>query len=126
YLHKQPDGTWVTSIVARAADGYFASDGERGTGFAPYLRFDSQGRPNIIFSDHASQHFAVTGQNEFCGQIRQAVLSGGNWKIRTVYRQTNPLAHEIIYPAFAISLSEAAFVAIDRQLSLGPDLWPRS
>ena len=120
YFHRNNSGVWSQSTVTGAPDGYAAGDGDKGTGFAPYLRFDSQGRAHIIFSDHASQHFS-SGQNEYAGQIRHAVLNG-NWSFETLYRQTNPLARQMIYPAFALNGSEIVSMGLERQTSwVSPD-----
>ncbi|MDB6131568.1 MAG: repeat-containing protein [Verrucomicrobiales bacterium] len=113
YHQKDSNGNWVNSVAARLPDNYAAGDGDRGAGFAPYLRFDSRNRPNIIFSDAASEHF-YNGQQEFAGQIRHTVLDNGNWISRTVYRQGNPQLSQIVYPAFAMSSSEVTYVALDR------------
>lgn len=113
YLHRDSSGAWSQSTVTGAPDGYAAGDGDKGSGFAPYLRFDNQGRAHIIFSDHASEHFS-TGQNEYAGQIRHAVLNG-NWSFETLYRQSDPLARQMIYPAFAVNGSEIVSIGLERQ-----------
>ncbi len=114
FHRRGSDGRWTTSSVATSPDGYQAGDGPKGTGFAPYLRFDSGGRPHIAFSDHAAEHFS-SGQNEFAGQIRHAYHDGRKWVLSTVLKQTNPLKHQILYPAFALSDTEAVFMAVDRE-----------
>jgi len=125
YYWKNSLGTWSSTVVARSCDRYAAGDGERGTGFAPYLRFDARGRPHILFSDHASEHFGNSGQNEFCGQIRHAVLNAGHWSFETVYRQSAPLKEQVVYPAFALASDEIAAIGLERRTEFGPDSWPR-
>lgn len=115
YHDKDAGGNWVLHYVAGYADNYFAGDTERGCGFAPYLRFDSKGRPNIAFCDDASQHYWDTGQNEYAGNLRHAWLDGGVWNVRTIYRQTDPLAHQVVYPAMAMSGNQMVFAGLDRQ-----------
>ncbi|GEM_PF-2146952 len=125
YHQRDSSGHWNAQTVARNPDGYAAADGDHGTGFAPQLNFDSAGRPHIAFSDHASQHWGNTGQNEYAGQIRHAVYDGGQWKVETVYKQTSPLQEQIIYPSMAIGPGEVAFVGLRRTTTWGADVWPR-
>lgn len=104
YFHQQDGaGNWVKSLVNRTADGYVAGDGNKGTGFSPYLRFDSRGRAHILFMDHAGEHFDVVGQQEYAGNVRHAWWNGSSWSVETVFRQTNPLREQAVYPAFAMS-----------------------
>lgn len=114
----QPDaaGNWSKSLVNRTADGYVAGDGNKGTGFSPYLRYDSRGRAHILFMDHAGEHFAVVGQQEYAGNVRHAWWNGSSWSFETVFRQTNPLAQQAVYPAFAMSPngSELAVTVLQR------------
>ncbi|MGA2619963.1 MAG: DUF11 domain-containing protein [Thermoguttaceae bacterium] len=114
YHQLRADGTWSTETVASAPDGYVAGDGPRFTGFAPDLVFDAQDRPNIAFSDYASQHFGAAGADEFAGQIRWAVKNAARWTTRTVLRQTNPLKNEMLYPTLVLSATEAFFMGLRR------------
>lgn len=114
YHTLQPNGTWFTQAVAASADGYVAGDGPNFTGFAPQLQFDSQGLPEIAFSDHASQHFNVV-DNEFAGQIRRAALTASGWQLTTVYAQTDPLHNEVEYPVMVLSAAGPLFAAEVRQ-----------
>lgn len=113
YFHSRTAaGGWSTSTIARNTDNYIGGDGERGAGFAPYLRFDASGVPHVIFSDHASQHFPY--QNEFAGQIRHARRVNGQWITQTLYRQGTPLQKQMIYPAFAVRGNELAVIGLER------------
>lgn len=128
YHRQDSNGNWSSTILVRSADGYVGGDGSNRSGFAPYLRFDSKGNPQIIFSDHASQHFWQSGQNEFAGQIRRAYWNGSGWATDVLYRQTNPLTEQLIYPAFAVSPSgnEIVSMGLKRNTIWGPDSWPRT
>lgn len=99
--HTLVNGTWTSTVVANTPDGYVAGDGAKFTGFAPELFFDSAGRANIVFSDEAGQHNAVSYANEVAGQIRLATLNGSSWTLQTVYKQTNPLVNQLFYPVAA-------------------------
>jgi hypothetical protein len=113
YYTFDGNGTWTKQLVAANAAGYLAGDGDKGTGFAPYLRFDSQGRPNIAFCDDAAQHFPT--QQEYAGNLRHAWFDGGQWNIRSVYPQTAALDAQVIYPAMAMLGNEMAFIGLDRR-----------
>jgi hypothetical protein len=125
YHRRDGNGNWTSTSLSKLPENYVAGDGPKGTGFAPYLRFDSRGRANILFSDHAAQHFWQSGQNEYAGQIRLAVLDGGSWKFRTLFSQRNPLEVQMVYPAFALSGNEIVFVGLQRFTQWPPDSWPR-
>ena len=115
FHQKDGSGKWVNSIVSTRPESiYQAGDGEKGTGFAPYLRFDSQGRAHILFSDHASEHF-WNGQSEYAGQVRHAWWNGSAWQTETLLKQTGPTQHQVVYPAFAMSGSELAVIGLQRQ-----------
>ena len=101
-------------VISRP-DGYIAGDGEKGTGFAPYLRFDAQGRPHILFLDHGSEHFGESGQSEYAGHIRHAWRQNGQWQVESVYRQTTPMREQMIYPAFAMNGSELVVTGLQRE-----------
>ncbi|MGZ8937606.1 MAG: hypothetical protein ACXW32_00190 [Limisphaerales bacterium] len=105
-------GAWTRSEVISRPAGYIAGDGEKGTGAYPYVRFDRSGRPHIIFTDHAAQHFPY--QNEYAGNLRHAVRENGTWRIDTVFSHNRPLDQQILFPAFAIGASEIAFIASER------------
>jgi hypothetical protein len=113
YYTRDAGGNWTQQLVADSADGYIAGDGNKGTGFAPYLRFDSRGRPNIAFCDDAAQHFPF--QNEYAGNLRHAWHDGTRWLTRTVYQQTAPLDRQVIYPAMATAGNEIVFMGLDRR-----------
>ncbi len=114
YHRRASNGNWTTQRVNGNSAGYQAGDGPKGGGFAPHLRFDSQGRPNIAFCDDAAQHFSVAGQNEYAGNLRHTYLNGSHWVFKTVYQQSNALNGQIVYPAMAIAGSEMVFVGIKR------------
>jgi hypothetical protein len=113
YYTRDVNGAWTKQIVASNAAGYLAGDGDKGTGFAPYLRFDARGRPHIGFLDDAAQHFPT--QNEYAGNLRHAYHDGAKWVTRTVYGQTAALDRQVVYPAMAISGNEMTFVGLDRR-----------
>ena len=114
YHRRNSNGNWSNDYVMGYTDGYNAGDGDKGTGFSPYLRFDNQGRPHISFSDDASQHFS-TGQNEYAGQIRHAYHNGSQWRFHTVYEQRDALQKQMVYPAMALSGNEMVFMGLERQ-----------
>lgn len=115
YFHQQDaSGNWSSSVVLDKADGYIAGDGNKGTGFAPYLRFDATGRAHILFEDHAGEHFGNIGQQEYAGSLRHACWNGSAWQVETVFQQTAPLQQEVVYPAFAISGNELAVTLLQR------------
>ncbi|MFO0799856.1 MAG: VCBS repeat-containing protein [Gemmataceae bacterium] len=112
YSTRNANGTWAHQNVATAPDGYVAGDGAKFTGFAPQLYFDSAGRANVVFSDEAGEHLPVTYANEVAGQIRLATLSGGRWQLKTVYRQSNPLANQLLYPVAAERNGQVVFAGL--------------
>src|SRR6185503_17257460 len=111
YYTRDLSGAWSKQLVAANAAGYLAGDGDKGTGFAPYLRFDARGRPNIAFLDDAAQHFPL--QNEYAGNLRHACLDGGGWVIRTILPQSAALDSQIVYQAMATFGSEVTFMGLD-------------
>jgi hypothetical protein len=115
YHTRVSAGNWSQQTIASTTAGYIAADTDKGAGFAPYLRFDSSGRPNIAFCDDASQHFPTSGQNEYAGDLRHAYFDGNQWVIRTVFAQTAPLDHQVVYPAMATLGNEIVFMGLDRQ-----------
>lgn len=118
---RTASGTWTKETVASSAAGYTAGDGDKGTGFAPYLRYDASGTPHIAFSDFASQHFWF-GADEFAGQIRHAKKAGASWAIQTVFAQTDPLRNMVHYPVLAVSSNLLFFAGLQRTDSLNSDL----
>ena len=113
YYTRDANGAWNKQVVASNGAGYLAGDGDKGTGFAPYLRFDSRGRPHIAFLDDTAQHFPM--QNEYAGNLRHAYLNGTQWVTRTVYAQTAALQGQVVYPAMAVSEGEMTFIGLDRR-----------
>jgi hypothetical protein len=113
YYTRDANGSWTQQLVADSAAGYIAGDGNKGTGFTPYLRFDSRGRPNIAFCDDAAQHFPF--QNEYAGNLRHAWHDGVRWLTRTVYEQTAQLDRQVIYPAMGTMGDEIVFMGLDRR-----------
>ncbi len=110
-FHEKLNDRWVTKTIASKANGYLAKDGNKGTGFAPLLKFDDQGKPVVAFSDFASQHFSF-GADEFAGQIRSAQKNRqGKWVIKTLYAQRKPLLNQVIYPSMAMKGSRQVFVS---------------
>jgi hypothetical protein len=125
YFHQQDaSGNWSTTALFSRPDGYIAGDGEKGTGFSPYLRFDSRGRGHILFLDHAGEHFSNIGQQEYAGNLRHAWWDGAQWQVETIYRQTNVLGQEIMYPAFAMNGNEMAVTLLDRQTQWNLSSYP--
>lgn len=98
-LHELGAGeAWTTTEVAVSPDGYSAGDGAIGTGYAPDLRYDGQGRPHIAFTDFATQHFDGFGQDEFSGNLRHAWRDGKTWRFTTVLRQSDPIRNQFLWP----------------------------
>lgn len=116
-------GGWARSEVLSRPSNYIAGDGEKGTGAYPYLRYDSQGRPHILFTDHASEHFPY--QNEYAGNLRHGVRVNGQWQFETVLAQDKPLQQQIVFPAFAVGSSEVAFLAMERLTSWNTSVNPQ-
>jgi hypothetical protein len=115
YYHQlNGDGSWVSSVVATAPDGYSAGDGPKGTGFSPQLRFDNRGNAHILFLDHAGEHFGGIGQQEYAGNLRHGWWNGSGWSFETLARQTSPLLQEIVYPTFALNGGELAVTYLQR------------
>ena len=112
FYEMNDSGGWNRSEVISRPANYIAGDGEKGTGAYPYVRYDRSGRPHIVFTDHASEHFPF--QNEYAGNLRHAVRVNGDWSVDTVFEQTQPLQQQILFPAFAISDSEISFIASER------------
>src|SRR5688572_7102315 len=112
YYTRDTNGAWTKQIIASNAAGYLAGDGDKGTGFAPYLRFDPRGRPHIAFLDDAAQHFPT--QNEYAGNLRHTYFDGTRWITKTIFPQSIALDRQIVYPAFAVSDSEMTFIGLDR------------
>ncbi|MDX1953727.1 MAG: hypothetical protein SFY81_16270 [Verrucomicrobiota bacterium] len=125
YLAQFNNGIWSRSLVLKTPDGYVAGDGEKGAGFAPYLRVDEAGHPHILFSDHASEHFTL-GQNEYAGQIRHTWHDGSKWNTRTVLQQQSPMLNQVIYPAFAISGNEMVVTGLLRATLWNETDYPRT
>jgi hypothetical protein len=115
YYHQlDGDGSWISSVVATAPDGYSAGDGPKGTGFSPQLRFDNRGNAHILFLDHAGEHFSGIGQQEYAGNLRHGWWNGSGWSFETLARQTSPLLQEIVYPTFALNGGELAVTYLQR------------
>jgi hypothetical protein len=115
FQSQDGSGNWTRTEVISRPDGYIAGDGEKGTGFAPYLRFDPQGRPHILFLDHGSEHFWESGQSEYAGHIRHAWRENGQWQVESIYRQTIPMREQMIYPAFAMNGNEIVVTGLQRE-----------
>jgi hypothetical protein len=91
------NGTWSSSVVSGSPDGYVAGDGPEGTGVAPHLLYDNQGRPHIAFTDYASQHFDGA-QDAFGGNLRHAWRDGATWRFTTFFRQNDPIRNQLFCP----------------------------
>jgi hypothetical protein len=125
YFHQQDaNGNWFNSVVISGPDGYIAGDGPKGSGFSPYLRYDSRGTPHILFLDHAGEHFSGIGQQEYAGNLRHAWWNGAQWQFETIYRQTDVLHQEIIYPAFALNGNEMAVTLLERNTQWNLTAYP--
>jgi hypothetical protein len=125
YYHDQDaGGNWRSSIIATQPDGYSAGDGPKGTGFSPYLRYDSRGRAHIVYLDHAAEHFGGIGQQEYAGNVRHAWWNGSSWSFETIYRQTAPLQQEAIYPAFAMFGNEMTVTLLHRDTQWNLSSYP--
>lgn len=112
FYQKEADGSWARSEVISRPDTYISGDGEKGAGAQPHLRYDAQGRPHILFLDHASEHFPY--QNEYAGHVRHAWLSGGSWQLESIYRQSAPLQEQGIFPSFAMNGREMTAIVLER------------
>jgi hypothetical protein len=121
FHQRGTNGAWTTTIVANSASGYTAGDGNTGTGFAPSLFFDFAGRPHIVFTDHASQHFDGQ-QDEFCGNLRHAWLYGGTWRIQTLFQQSDPVHNQVFFPNAASSPRQLAAMGTVSQDQLDENL----
>jgi hypothetical protein len=100
--HTLANGQWQRQTVTSTPDGYVAGDGAKFTGFAPQLFFDAQGRANIAFSDDAGEHLPVSYANQFAGQIRVATQSGSSWALKTMFRQTDPVRNQVLFPVAVV------------------------
>jgi hypothetical protein len=112
YSTRNADGSWTTTAVVSSPDGYVAGDGAHYTGFSPQLSFDAQSRPTIVFSDAADDHLPVSYSNEFAGQIRSTTLTNGSWATTTVYRQTDPLTNQVLYPVAATYQGQTVYAGL--------------
>jgi hypothetical protein len=121
---KDANGNWSKSEVISRPDGYIAGDDEKGTGLAPYLRFDGQGRPHILFLDHGSEHFSESGQVEYAGNIRHAVRNGSQWQVETIFRQSAPMREQMVYPAFAMNGGEMVVTGLERATQWNMSVYP--
>lgn len=124
--HTLSGGTWTTTTVATAPDGYVAGDGAKYTGFAPQLYFDASGRANIVFSDEAAEHLPVSYANQFAGQIRLATQSGSSWSIQTVLRQSDPVRNQLFYPVAATYNGQTTFSGLQAISNLDGNRNPTS
>jgi hypothetical protein len=125
FLHSQDaSGNWVQQEVISRPDGYLAGDDEKGTGFAPYLRFDARGRAHILFLDHGSEHFSEAGQIEYAGHIRHAVFQNSQWQVESIYRQTDPKREQVVYPAFAMNGTELVVTGLQRGTAWNMSAYP--
>ena len=79
---------WNQVVVAETADNYIGNDGNNFTGVNAQLVFDAQNQPHILFSDLASSHNQNGWNYTKDGQIRYAVLSGGQWNTTNLYPQS--------------------------------------
>ncbi len=116
YLVKQPNGSWTSSTVAAAADGYFDNDGQRGTGLSPLLIFDEHSHPRLTFADHASGHGYAWGAVSFSGQVRLATrtsATGGAWTLSKLINRGSaiPLDFQTFEPAIASRFGQTAVAA---------------
>jgi hypothetical protein len=125
FQSQDASSNWTQQEVISRPDGYLAGDDEKGTGFAPYLRFDAQGRPHILFLDHGSEHFSEAGQIEYAGHIRHAVRqSGGQWQVESLLRQSDPKREQMVYPAFAMNGSELVVTGLQRATVWNMSIYP--
>jgi hypothetical protein len=110
--HTKTSTGWTHATIVSTPDAYAAGDGPRFTGFAPQLSFDSSGRATIVFSDEAGEHLPLSYANQFAGQIRVATQSGSSWSVRTVYRQSNPLVNQLLYPVATTRNGQTTFAGL--------------
>ena len=114
FHRRQADGSWTREKIPVPPDGYKAADGQKGTGAYPYLVFDGKNLPHIVFCDFATQHWPKWHCMDYCGQIRYAQYDGTRWSVETLYRQTDPLRHQVRFPIVAVTDSELSFAGMRR------------
>ncbi|MBT3176685.1 MAG: hypothetical protein HOG03_17445 [Desulfobacula sp.] len=88
FITRSGPNTWNQVVVAETDDNYSGSDGNIYTGVNAQLVFDAQDQPHILFSDLASSHNQNGWNYTKDGQIRYAVLNGGQWNISNLYPQS--------------------------------------
>lgn len=121
YHRRQADGQWTREVIAQAADGYETREKGRGTGFHPCVVLDKRKQPHIVFCDFATLHWPKWHCMDYCGQIRHAYHDGVEWKLETLYRQTDPLRDQMRYPIVAVTDDELAFGAMKRRAEINQD-----
>ena len=100
---------WRKQTIPADVDGYVGPDGCRGSGGAgARLQFDKDGLPHVVFCDMATGH--NPHQYSVVGQIRHAVRGkGGEWSVKTVYRQTDHTKEGMLNVAMAVGDSAILF-----------------
>jgi len=88
FISRSGPNSWNPVVVSETADNYVGNDGNKFTGVNARLVFDNQNRPHILFSDLASSHNQNGWNYTKDGQIRNAVLDGGQWTITNLYSQS--------------------------------------
>jgi hypothetical protein len=115
YLVRQ-GASWNGGVILNTADDYGAGDGQRGSGLEPKLVFDTQSRPHITFTDHASEHFDGRGASSFSGQVRYATrasATSGAWSFSKLVSRGNlgPLDFQTFRPTIASRYGQVAIAA---------------
>jgi hypothetical protein len=86
--HTRVNGQWQNQIVVQDSDNYAGTDGTTFTGDNPYLVFDQNNLPHIVFNDIASWHNSRGENDKIPGQLRYATLTpSGTWTVETIVKQ---------------------------------------
>lgn len=109
YTPRKNGRKWRKQTIPADVDGYVGPDGRRGSGGAgARLQFDKDGLPHVVFCDMATGH--NPHQYSVVGQIRHAVRGeGGEWVVKTVYRQTDHTKEGMLNVAMAVGDSAILF-----------------
>jgi Calx-beta domain/Domain of unknown function (DUF4214) len=105
FQQELPSGSWQSEVVSGTSDGYVIPPDPASanfTGNAPQLQFDSQGRPQILFTDVAVVDWNSTTT---AGNLRTAVKTSAGWQFARVYGQFDPLYSQFAPAGMALALS---------------------
>ncbi len=119
-VYARTNGKWCYETVATTPDGYQGGDGAKYTGALPYLTYDMQGRPHVLFTDMSQWHDGNGWSNGINGQLRHAVRSDDGWKLATLLSQKGQSASNrplegFGAPSLAVSPDGSAAVAVGEE-----------